>query len=204
MWPQASLQCGRIWYYWPSGWIGAGIFQSVQRLSYGLDDQGSIPGGGNNGILFLSATASRPSLGPTQPPIQCLPGDLSLGVRRPGCEADHSTQCNAEVKNGWSYTSTPQYVFTAWYLNTVTILPVIRQTRPPVREDAPWQQYQSCLNYSQNLVMSPRGAQCQDGLTASRKVTQNQDGTDNCITVNGGMKRWGTETFWKWFASCFM
>jgi len=27
------------------------------------------------------------------------------------------------------------------------------------------------FNYIQNLVMSPRGAQCQDGLTVSCKVT---------------------------------
>jgi hypothetical protein len=32
------------------------------------------------------------------------------------CEADHSPPCSAEVKNAWSYTSTPQYVFMAWCL----------------------------------------------------------------------------------------
>jgi hypothetical protein len=32
---------------------------------------------------------------------------LSLGVRRPGCEADYSPPSIAEVKNAWSYTSTP-------------------------------------------------------------------------------------------------
>jgi hypothetical protein len=35
-------------------------------------------------------------------------GALSLGVKRPGCEADHSPTSSAEV-NVWSYTSTPQY-----------------------------------------------------------------------------------------------
>jgi hypothetical protein len=34
-------------------------------------------------------------------------GALSLGVKRPGREADHSPPSNAEVKNAWSYTSTP-------------------------------------------------------------------------------------------------
>jgi hypothetical protein len=29
----------------------------------------------------------------------------SLGLRRPGCEADHSLPSNTEVNNGWSYTS---------------------------------------------------------------------------------------------------
>jgi hypothetical protein len=43
-------------------------------------------------------------------------GTLSLGVKRPGCEADHSLPSSAEVKNAWSYTSTPQYVFMAWCL----------------------------------------------------------------------------------------
>jgi hypothetical protein len=57
--------------------------------------------------IFLFTTTSRPALGPTQPPIQWVPGALSLGVKRPGCEADHSPPSVAEVKNAWSYTSTP-------------------------------------------------------------------------------------------------
>jgi hypothetical protein len=40
--------------------------------------------------IFLFTTASRTALGPTQPPIQWVPGALSLGVKRPGREADHS------------------------------------------------------------------------------------------------------------------
>jgi hypothetical protein len=56
------------------------------------------------------------ALGPTQPPIQWVPGALSLGVKRRGREADHSPPSSAEVKNAWSYTSTPQYVFMKWCL----------------------------------------------------------------------------------------
>jgi hypothetical protein len=52
--------------------------------------------------IFLFTTASPP-----QPPIQWVPGALSLGVKRPGREADHSPPPSAEVKNTWSYTSTP-------------------------------------------------------------------------------------------------
>jgi hypothetical protein len=52
-------------------------------------------------------TASRTALGPTQPPNQRVPGALSLGVQRPGREADHSPSSSAKVKNAWGYTSTP-------------------------------------------------------------------------------------------------
>jgi hypothetical protein len=67
-------------------------------LGYGLYDRGSrvrLPG-----VLgiFLFTTASRTSLGPTQPPIQWVPGALSLGVKQPGREADHSSPSSAEVK----------------------------------------------------------------------------------------------------------
>jgi hypothetical protein len=55
-------------------------------------------------------------LGLTQPRIQWVPGALSLQVKRPGREADHSPPSSAEVKNALSYTSTSQYVFLAWCL----------------------------------------------------------------------------------------
>jgi hypothetical protein len=47
--------------------------------------------------IFLLTTASRTYLGPTQPPIQWVPGTLSLRVKRPGHEADHLPQSSAEV-----------------------------------------------------------------------------------------------------------
>jgi hypothetical protein len=56
--------------------------------------------------IFLFTTASRTVQGPTQPPIQWVPRELSLGVKRPGREDDHSPPSSAEVKE-WSYTSTP-------------------------------------------------------------------------------------------------
>jgi hypothetical protein len=65
--------------------------------------------------FFLFTTVSRPALGHTRPPIQWVPGTLSLGVKRPECEADHSPATSAEVKNAWSYTSTPKYAFMAWF-----------------------------------------------------------------------------------------
>jgi hypothetical protein len=48
--------------------------------------------------IFLFTTVSRTALGPTQPPIQWVSGALSLGVKRPGREADNSPPSNAEVK----------------------------------------------------------------------------------------------------------
>jgi hypothetical protein len=34
----------------------------------------------------------------------------------PGREADYSPPSSPEVKNAWSYTSTPSYAFMAWYM----------------------------------------------------------------------------------------
>jgi hypothetical protein len=48
--------------------------------------------------IFLFTAVSRLALGPTQPPIQWVPGALSRGVKRPGREADHSPPSSAEVK----------------------------------------------------------------------------------------------------------
>jgi hypothetical protein len=61
-----------------------------------LDDRGS-----------KFTTASRPALGPTQPHIQWVKEALSLRVKRSGREADHSPPSSVEVKNAWSYNSTP-------------------------------------------------------------------------------------------------
>jgi len=44
---------------------------------------------------------------PIQPPIQWVSGTLSLGLKRPGRESDHSPPHSAEVKKAWGYTSTP-------------------------------------------------------------------------------------------------
>jgi hypothetical protein len=43
------------------------------------------------------------TLGPTQPPIQCVLEGLKWSMN----EAGHSPPSSAEVKNAWNYTSTP-------------------------------------------------------------------------------------------------
>jgi len=40
--------------------------------------------------IFLFAALSRPALGPAQLPIQLVPADLTLGLKWPGSDADHS------------------------------------------------------------------------------------------------------------------
>jgi hypothetical protein len=66
--------------------------------------------------IFLFATASMPALRITQLPIRWVLGNISLRVMRPGREADHSPPSSGKIKNVWSYTSTPPYVFIAWCL----------------------------------------------------------------------------------------
>jgi len=64
--------------------------------------------------IFFFAPASRPVLMHIQPLIEWIPRALAPGENRPAHEDDHSPPSSAEVKNTWSYISTPPYVFTAW------------------------------------------------------------------------------------------
>jgi hypothetical protein len=57
--------------------------------------------------IFLFTTASRMALGPTQPPIQWVPGALSLGLKRLGVKLTTHLHLVPRSKNEWSYTSTP-------------------------------------------------------------------------------------------------
>jgi hypothetical protein len=56
--------------------------------------------------LLISKT-SRWTLLPNQPGILWIPVALSLELKRPGREADHSPPSSAEVKSEWNYTCTP-------------------------------------------------------------------------------------------------
>jgi hypothetical protein len=84
----------------------------VTRLRAGLP--GFNSGRGNGFFFFLSAPSCLDRLwGPRN---QWVPWALPPGVKRPERNADHSFPSSTEVKNSRSYTSTPQYVFTAWCL----------------------------------------------------------------------------------------
>jgi hypothetical protein len=79
---------------------GAGLAQSVQCLTMGWTTgrSGFDPRRGQR--IFPLASVSRPALGPTQPPVQWVPGFLSPGVKVwPGRDADHSPPPSAEVEN---------------------------------------------------------------------------------------------------------
>jgi hypothetical protein len=58
-----------------------------------LDDRGSIPCGGNDGIFFSSPPRPNRLWGP---PSQWVPGALAPGVKRPVLEFDHSPTSSAE------------------------------------------------------------------------------------------------------------
>jgi hypothetical protein len=72
-----------------------GTAQSVWRLAMGWTIGVRFPVG--VGTCFFD-TVSRLVLGPTQPPIQWVPGDLSLALKRLGSEVYHSPTFSAEVK----------------------------------------------------------------------------------------------------------
>jgi hypothetical protein len=44
---------------------------------------------------------SRLVEGPTQPPVQWIPGALSLGLKRPGREVDRSLSISVEARKTW-------------------------------------------------------------------------------------------------------
>jgi hypothetical protein len=67
------------------------VAQSVQRLAMGWTVRGSNAGGRRD-----FPHLSRPALGPTQLPVQWLPG-LSRGKERPGRNPDPSTPTSAVV-----------------------------------------------------------------------------------------------------------
>jgi hypothetical protein len=88
-------------------------YLSAITLDYELDDRCFMSRQGLG--IFLSTTASKPVLGPIQSPIQWVTGSLSLGVKLPGRETDHSPPSIAKVRMRGAIPPLPQYAFMAWY-----------------------------------------------------------------------------------------
>jgi hypothetical protein len=93
--------------------------------SSGLDDRGSkvrFPAGAGN-FSFHHRVQNGSGAYPATYPMGTR-GSFP-GVKQPWCEADHSPLSSAEVKNAWSYTSTPNT--SSWrgaLLSTGTSLPL--------------------------------------------------------------------------------
>jgi hypothetical protein len=84
--------------------VRAGIFQWYSAGLRALWFWVRVPGGaGNFSLHHRVQTGYGDHRGWV---VQRGPGALSLGVKRPGREADHSPQSSAEVKNAWSCIST--------------------------------------------------------------------------------------------------
>jgi hypothetical protein len=92
----------------------------IMPLGYGLDGRVSNLG---RGKIYLFSTSSRSALGPTQPPIQWVPGAISPGVKRPGREADHSFTSGAEIKNDGAIPPLPHT--SSWLTGNFTFYYVI-------------------------------------------------------------------------------
>jgi hypothetical protein len=61
--------------------------------------------------IFHFSIVFRPTVGPTQPPIQWVLGTLSPWVKWPGSEAGHSPPSSAEVKKGGAIPPFPHMSF---------------------------------------------------------------------------------------------
>jgi len=94
-----------------SYWGRAGVTQSTQWLGYMLDVRGSIHGKGWNGIFFLSAIASRPTLGPPSLLLNEHRGLFPCGLSSRGVKLTTHLHLMPRFKNTWGYTSTLPYIF---------------------------------------------------------------------------------------------
>jgi hypothetical protein len=88
-----------------------GIAQSLQRPDCELEDRGiriRFPAGARDVLLSM---LSRSDLGPTQSPVQCVPGTIPPGIEGLVLESDRSAPHNAKIKNASRYTYTSPCAF---------------------------------------------------------------------------------------------
>jgi hypothetical protein len=134
---QNSTHCHRpecfkfLWYnYFALVWFSP--------RNYRLDDMGFESRKGLG--IFLFKTASRPALGPTQPPIQWVQGALSVGIKRAGREADHSHPFNVRDQECMEpYLHSP--TTPSWRgapTSDVTFIPLVVRFHPPTLQFAVW------------------------------------------------------------------
>jgi hypothetical protein len=115
--------CGQTLRYGPIATGSLQIYKYHNELSRSQDNSVSIVTRrrvARQGVRFLAGAgiffSSLPALLPNQSLIQLVTDALSQGLKRPGREAHHIPPSIAEVKNTWSYTSTPPHTFMASYL----------------------------------------------------------------------------------------
>jgi hypothetical protein len=106
-------------------------FAVSQEISYAFIDSLPRPVHVIHSIDFITIFFLRDKnikfiekeVGPTQPPIQGVPGALFLVVKQLGVKLTTHLHLLPGSKNAWRYISTPQYTFMAWCL-------VKKSTRP--------------------------------------------------------------------------
>jgi len=105
------------------------LYSPVSRHFPPLRSYSLLDTGWTTGVRFLSGAGNfflrhriQRGFGAHPDSYRTGTGGPYPGVKRPGREADHSPPSSAEVKNAWSYTSTPPHVFMTWCLVKCTIL----------------------------------------------------------------------------------
>jgi hypothetical protein len=92
--------------------VNPGIEGIMQQLELSPDNRFAAAYTNNNQASLVHHLSGL-ALGPTQPLIQRLQQLFLRELQQLVHEADHSPPSSAEIKNVWSSTSTPLYVFMA-------------------------------------------------------------------------------------------
>lgn len=93
----------------------AGIAQWIQRLGYELEDREIFVRFLTRRVNFCLFRDKQNSFDPYPSSIQCL----ARGLKRSQGKIHHSSSSSTEVRNAWSYTSNPPYLFIAYTQKTL-------------------------------------------------------------------------------------